>query len=148
MHQRELVDREDGTAVLTMLYVEDQPSDVLLITRLLERLGGVDLHVASTGTQGLQVAAELRPDVVVLDLHLPDLSGETVLQRLRSEPDLGATPVLVLTADASPATTQRLRAAGVIAYLTKPLEVSVFFTHLAALESRAPVRATLTRSSA
>ncbi len=128
--------------------MEDQPSDVLLVERLLERRGGVVLHVARTGRLGLRAATELRPDVVLLDLHLPDLSGETVLQRLRARPDLGRTPVLVLSADASPASAERLLAAGVTAYLTKPLDVAGFFAHLSALESRPSVPAALDRSRA
>lgn len=125
--------------MLTMLYVEDQPSDVLLVTRLLQRRGGVDLHVARTGAEGLQVAGEVRPDVVLLDLHLPDLPGETVLDRLRALPGLCSTPVLVLTADACTATTARLLAAGATAYLVKPLDVCGFYAHLSALEARPPL---------
>ncbi len=129
--------RGDQT-VLTLLYVEDEPSDALLVTRLLQRRGGVTLHVARSGARGLQLARDVRPDVVLLDLHLPDLPGETVLHRLRALPGLTATPVLVLSADASAARVERLRAAGVTAYLTKPLDVAGFFAHLRALESVRP----------
>jgi CheY-like chemotaxis protein len=126
-------------AVMTLLYVEDEPSDVLLVTRLLQRRGGVTLHVARSGARGVQLAENVRPDVVLLDLHLSDMSGETVLQRLRALPELCAIPVLVLSADASPARGERLRAAGVTAYMTKPLDVAGFFAHLDALESRSAV---------
>lgn len=136
--------------MLTLLYVEDEPSDVLLMTRLLQRRGGVILHAARSGAEGLQLAEDVRPDVVLLDLHLPDLSGETVLQRLRALPDLHAVPVLVLSADASPVRGERLHAAGATAYLTKPLDVAGFFAHLHALEFRPPVPrpAALTGSAA
>ncbi|WP_340289819.1 response regulator [Aquipuribacter hungaricus] len=121
-----------------MLYVEDQPSDVLLVTRLMQRRGGVQVHVARTGVGGLAAAARLRPDVVLLDLHLPDLPGETVLYELRRLPGLCSPPVLVLSADASPASVERLMAAGVTAYLTKPLDVASLFAHLDALEPALP----------
>ena len=139
--------RGDQT-VLTLLYVEDQPCDVLLVTRLLQRRGGVALHVARCGTRGLQLAKDLKPDVILLDLHLPDLPGETVLHQLRALPGLGDTPVLVLSADASPERAQRLGAAGASAYLTKPLDVAAFFAHLRALETRPPVPGALTGSLA
>lgn len=137
-----------GDQTVLLLYVEDQPCDVLLVTRLLQRRGGVALHVARSGARGLQLARDLRPDVVLLDLHLPDLPGETVLHRLRALPGLGATPVIVLSADAFPERAERLRAAGVTAYLTKPLDVAAFFAHLRALESQPPVSGALTGSVA
>ena len=83
------------------------------------RRGQVRLRVATSGAEGLRLAAELRPDLVLLDLHLPDLAGEVVLRRLQGLPDWGARPVVVLSADALPATEMRLRAAGAADYLTK-----------------------------
>lgn len=115
---------EAAGARLQVLYVEDHPSNVRLVERVLARRGDVQLHVASTGQEGLRQAAALWPDVVLLDLHLPDLSGEQVLQRLRQLPALAHMTVLVLTADALPETAARLRAAGAADCLTKPLDVA------------------------
>jgi len=109
---------------LQVLYVEDHPSNVRLLERLLARRGDVRLQVARTGQEGLRQAAASRPDVVLLDLHLPDLPGEEILQRLWQLPRLAHCTVLVLTADALPATAARLRAAGAADCLTKPLDVA------------------------
>ena len=73
------------------------------------RRGQVRLRVATSGAEGLRLTAELRPDLVLLDLHLPDLAGEVVLRGLQGLPQWGARPVVVLSADALPATEVRLR---------------------------------------
>ena len=64
------------------------------------------------------------PDLILLDLHLPDLHGEQVLKELRAEPVTAAIPVVVLSADATPGVIRRLLASGAIAYLTKPLDLA------------------------
>jgi CheY-like chemotaxis protein len=78
---------------------------------------------AMQGRLGLELAREHRPDIVLLDLQLPDLQGHEVLIRLKAEPATRDTPVVVLSADASPGQMGRLRAAGAAAFLTKPLDV-------------------------
>ncbi len=119
-----------GGVLLQVLYVEDHPSNVRLMERLLARRGDVRLKVARTGQDGLRQAAAVRPDVVLLDLHLPDLSGEEVLARLWQLPSSARPTVLVLTADALPETAARLREAGAAACLTKPLDVTVLHAAL------------------
>jgi CheY-like chemotaxis protein len=69
------------------------------------------------------MAREERPSLIFLDLHLPDLSGEEVLERLWQDRELRQIPVAVLSADATPAHPSRLKAWGAVAYLTKPLEI-------------------------
>ena len=64
------------------------------------------------------------PDLILLDLHLPDLNGEQVLSELRAEPATAAIPVVILSADASRGVVRRLLASGALAYLTKPLELA------------------------
>ncbi len=122
--------------MLSVLYVEDHPSNVHLVERLLARRPSSELHVAATGREGLRLAALLRPDVVLLDLNLPDLAGEVVLDRLWALPGLARTPVVVLTADATAATAARLRDRGVAGHLTKPLDVAAFYARLDDVESR------------
>src|SRR5256712_5108138 len=75
------------------------------------------------GRLGLALAQQHRPDLILLDLHLPDISGEQVLRELQGDPGLRQTPVVVLSADATPGQIQRLLAAGVRAYLTHPPDV-------------------------
>lgn len=111
----------------TVLYVEDHPVNVDLVRRLLERTGTTRLVVAGTGREALRVAAAEHPDLVLLDLHLPDVSGEVLLEQLWALPGRADTPVVVLSADALPAAAARLRALGVLDYLTKPLDVARFY---------------------
>ena len=107
----------------TVLYIEDNASNVRLMERVLSRRPGVRLLGAGDGQTGLDVAASERPDLILLDLHLPDMPGEKVLRRLWEEPLTREIPVAVLSADASPAQSRRLLASGASAYLTKPLDI-------------------------
>src|SRR5256884_9230846 len=74
------------------------------------------------GRLGLDLAREHRPDLILLDLHLPDLPGQEVLRRLLDQPRTRGIPVLILSADATPGHVERLLAARAPAYLTKPLD--------------------------
>jgi CheY-like chemotaxis protein len=107
----------------TVLYIEDNISNRRLMERLAARRPGVRLVGVTHGQAGLDVARTSQLDLILLDLHLPDMPGEEVLRRLREDPGTRAIPVAVLSADATPAQVRRLRAAGAMAYLTKPLDV-------------------------
>ena len=107
----------------TILYVEDNASNLRLIERLLQRYPGVRLLTATLGREGLELARLRRPDLVLLDSHLPDLSGREVLRALQDDPATRAIPVVVVSADALPTSIEELRAAGARHYLTKPLDV-------------------------
>jgi PAS domain S-box-containing protein len=106
-----------------VLYIEDNGSNVRLMERVIQRRPGVRLLHAPRGADGLRMAREAHPGLIFLDLHLPDMSGEEVLQQLWQDADLRRIPVAVLSADAMPAQTRRLKASGAMAYLTKPLEI-------------------------
>ena len=114
----------------TLLYVEDNLSNLRLVERTIALRPGVKLIPAMQGRLGLDLARQHRPDLILLDVHLPDISGEQVLRELRADPELGRTPVVVLSADATPGQVQRLLAAGARAYLTKPLDVRRLLTLL------------------
>jgi PAS domain S-box-containing protein len=107
----------------TVLYIEDNLSNVRLMERLLAARPGVQLLHAADGRRGLIAARERRPDIVFLDLHLPDGGGEDVLRELWADAALRGIPVIVLSADATPGQVRRLLASGATAYLTKPLEL-------------------------
>lgn len=109
--------------IRTLLLIEDNPSNVRLIEQVVARRPSLRLISAMKGALGLDLAREHRPDLVLLDLHLPDVSGEEVLRRLREDPATRAIPVVVASADAAPGTIERLVAAGARAYLTKPLNL-------------------------
>jgi CheY-like chemotaxis protein len=107
----------------TLLYIEDNPSNLRLVTRILARRPAIQLLSAATGTLGLEMAFEHRPDLILLDLNLPGLNGDEVLAELRDDPRTAEIPVVMLTADNRSATRERMLAAGVRAFLTKPVEV-------------------------
>jgi CheY-like chemotaxis protein len=109
----------------TVLYIEDNASNVRLMERLLhQRRPGITLLKAGEGDIGFNMALEHKPDLILLDLNLPDMPGEEVLRRLWAEPQTRRIPVAVLSADATSSQSQRLLTAGAAAYLTKPLDVS------------------------
>jgi PAS domain S-box-containing protein len=109
----------------TILYIEDNVSNVRLVERLLkQRRPHITLLHASDGTIGMAMALERKPDLIFLDLHLPDTPGEEVLRRLWEDTRTRAIPVAILSADATLSQSRRLIATGAKAYLTKPLDVS------------------------
>lgn len=112
-----------GTAA-TVLYVEDNLANVRLMERVLSRRPSLKLLTSNDGRSGLAHALSAHPDLVLLDLHLPDLAGEEVLRQIHAEPALRDTPVIVLSADATPGQVRRLLASGAAAYLTKPFNIN------------------------
>jgi PAS domain S-box-containing protein len=108
---------------LTVLYIEDNLSNLQLVERVLNRRPGVRLISAMRPQLGLDLAAEHDPDLILLDLHLPDMPGQEVLRRLRAQARTANVPVVILSADARPALINELLAQGVRAFLTKPLDV-------------------------
>ncbi len=114
----------------TILYIEDNRSNLELVQRVLARRPEVTLLVATQGRPGLEIARTQGPDLILLDMHLPDMTGEEVLRHLRETPQTREVPVVVISADAIPAQIERLLAAGAHAYLTKPLDVKQFLSVL------------------
>jgi signal transduction histidine kinase/CheY-like chemotaxis protein len=108
---------------MTVLYIEDNLSNLQLVERVLSRRPGVRLISAMRPQLGLDLAAEHDPDLILLDLHLPDMPGQEVFRRLRAEPRAATVPVVVLSADARPTLINQLLGEGVRAFLTKPLDV-------------------------
>jgi CheY-like chemotaxis protein/anti-sigma regulatory factor (Ser/Thr protein kinase) len=107
----------------TVLYIEDNVSNLKLIARILEQRPDVSLLSAMQGSLGLELAQQHRPDLILLDLHLPDTDGERVLTQLRAHPATNQTPVVVLSADATQGRIQRLLDQGANEYLSKPINV-------------------------
>jgi signal transduction histidine kinase/CheY-like chemotaxis protein len=108
---------------ITVLYIEDNLSNLQLVERVLGHRPGVRLISAMRPQLGLDLASQHHPDLILLDLHLPDMPGEAVLRRLWSSPATADIPVAILSADARPALIERLLAEGVRGFLTKPLDV-------------------------
>jgi PAS domain S-box-containing protein len=109
---------------LSVLYIEDNAANRDLIRHALAAAGTDRLVLAPTGLEGVTAAVEAHPDVVLLDLHLPDVDGVDVLHRIRSFPGLEQTPVVVISADATRRQIKRVLAEGANHYLTKPIDLA------------------------
>jgi CheY-like chemotaxis protein len=110
----------------TILYIEDNPSNATLVEQAFTSQPEVQLVQAMLGGTGIELAKAHRPDLILLDLNLPDMHGSVVLELLRADPDTAEIPVIVLSADATQSQIRALMRAGARAYLTKPLNVPVF----------------------
>jgi len=123
----------------TMLYIEDNLTNLQLMQRIVGRRPGIRLLHAFQGRMGLDLARTGHADVVLLDLHLPDMTGIEVLGQLRADPVTSGVPVYVVSADATAGQVVRMRAAGAAGYLTKPLDVRRVLALLdSVLEGRVP----------
>lgn len=111
-----------------VLYVDDNDANLRLVELMMELRADVDLSCALSGQGGLKAARELHPDLILLDLQIPDLPGDQVLRALKSDPATHEIPVIMVSADVSPAQTKKLLALGAEAYVTKPLNVREFLT--------------------
>jgi PAS domain S-box-containing protein len=120
------VEAGKGGPARTVLYIEDNLSNLKLVEGVLAHRSSISLLPAMQGGLGLELAREHCCDLILLDLHLPDLSGREVLMRLKADPATSDIPVVVLSADATPGQIERLREQGASEYLTKPLDVTRF----------------------
>jgi signal transduction histidine kinase/ActR/RegA family two-component response regulator len=109
----------------TVLCVEDNPLNLELIEQVFARRSDYELVSAAQGNLGLELARQHRPDLVLLDVNLPDTSGQRVLQQLRLDPRTSDIPVIVLSADATRSQVDQMTALGAHAYLTKPIDVKL-----------------------
>jgi CheY-like chemotaxis protein len=121
---------EPGTAgpTATVLYIEDNTSNTALVESALSLRPHIRFISAVQGQLGLELAREHQPDLVLLDLHLPDMSGEAVLAGLMGDERTASTPVIVVSADATKNRIRDLLAAGARDYITKPLVIRDFLT--------------------
>jgi signal transduction histidine kinase/ActR/RegA family two-component response regulator len=110
-----------------ILYVEDNLSNLTLVEEILSEEPDVELLSAIDGQLGLDLARSLSPDLILLDLHLPDVPGRQVLSQLRADKRTRDIPVVVISADATQSQIERLMDDGAYAYLTKPLDLTEFF---------------------
>jgi CheY-like chemotaxis protein len=119
----------------SILYIEDNQVNVLLVEELVKSVAGLDIASEPTGAAGVARARTMRPDLVLIDLQLPDFDGFEVLRRLRAEPGTRAIPCIALSANAMPEDIDRGMAAGFADYWTKPIDFAAFLT---ALKKRFP----------
>jgi PAS domain S-box-containing protein len=114
----------------TILYIEDNLANLSLVETILDAEPAIRLLPALQGQLGHELACEHRPDLILLDLHLPDMPGTEVLRKLQSNARTRDIPVVVISADAMHGSVRQLLASGARAYLTKPLDVDRFLETL------------------
>jgi len=113
--------------VATVLHIEDNASNARLVSRVLARLPSLRLITASRGRLGIDLARQHHPDLILLDLHLPDLAGTEVLRQLRDHEPTADIPVVVVSADVTSLQVDAALAGGIVAYLTKPIDVDELY---------------------
>ena len=128
--------QQPGDPLRTLLYVEDNPANLKLVEQLIARRPTIRLLTAVDGNMGIQVARAHQPDVILMDINLPGISGIEALKILRDDPATAHIPVVALSANAMPRDITKGLEAGFFSYLTKPIKVKAFMEALdAALES-------------
>lgn len=123
MSQSQLHDR---ARLRTLLYVEDNPANLKLIGHIIARRADMRLLTAVNGNSGIEMARASPPDVILLDINLPDISGFKALKILRSDPATAHIPVIALSANAMPLNIESGLEAGFFHYLTKPIKLGEF----------------------
>ena len=109
-----------------MLYIEDNPANIKLVTQALARLPHISLFTAHTPSLGLDLAHHHQPDLILLDINLPGMNGYQVLAELKNRTRTASIPVIAITANAMRRDIERGKQAGFAEYLTKPLDISLF----------------------
>jgi diguanylate cyclase (GGDEF)-like protein len=125
----------------SILYVDDEPDIRIIVQTALSLAEGVTVYTAASGAQGLELARELKPDLVMLDVMMPGLDGPGTLQRLRADTELAGIPVFFMTAKAMQEDVQRLRALGAMAVIAKPFDPMQLWRQVLSLWQQMPVAA-------
>jgi hypothetical protein len=114
---------ENTTRERLLLYVEDNPANLKLVQDIIARNPALQLIIAVTGNQGIELARANQPELILLDINLPDISGIEVLALLRKDPSTAHIPVVAISANAMPHDIEKGLEAGFVRYLTKPIKV-------------------------
>jgi len=128
--ERRLLEVLDAGEQPTLLYVEDNPANLALVEQLIERRGDLKLVTAIDAYLGIELARAYLPDVILMDINLPGMSGYGALKELRDDPLTAHIPVLALSANAVPRDIEKGLEAGFFRYLTKPIRVREFMDAL------------------
>ena len=121
---------QHGTPLRTLLYVEDNPANLKLIEQLIARRKDMRLLTARDGDLGIQLARDNQPEVILMDINLPGISGIEALRILRADPATAHIPIVALSANAMPRDIEKGLQAGFFRYLTKPIKVDEFMQTL------------------
>jgi two-component system cell cycle response regulator DivK len=114
----------------TVLYIEDNVENRILVRRILAAEGYRVLE-AGDAEEGMTVARRARPDLIMIDINMPELDGLTMTSMLKADPDFGNTPVVAITANVMKGDRERTLAAGCDGYIQKPIEVDEFPSQVA-----------------
>jgi CheY-like chemotaxis protein len=120
----------DGQPIRTLLYIEDNPENLKLVEQLIVRRPDMRLLSAGDGNTGIQLARANHPDLILIDINLPGISGIEVLRRLREDPATMHIPLVALSANAMPRDISQGMLAGFVRYLTKPIKIDEFMNTL------------------
>lgn len=120
----------DGTPLRMLLYVEDNPANLELVEQLIARRPDLHLLSAADGNIGIEFARVYQPEVILMDINLPGISGIEALHILRADPSTAHIPVIALSANAVPRDIEKGLEAGFFNYLTKPIKVNQFMDAL------------------
>jgi hypothetical protein len=113
-----------------LLYIEDNPVNLLIVQEVLAQRSDLELDTATDGTSGVSLAGQRRPDLILVDMQLPDIDGHEVLRRLRADPATADITCISLSANAMPDDIDRALRAGFADYWTKPLDLQRFMRSL------------------
>ena len=113
----------------TGLVIEDNEDNMVLITRYLQKFGYRTIR-AETGNKGYEMAIEMKPDFIILDIQLPDIDGTEVLKKIRASEEGKAIPVIAMTSYAMMGDREKLLAAGCNGYIEKPIDPKTFMAHV------------------
>jgi len=114
----------------TLLYVEDNPANMKLVEQIIARHPDIRLLTAGDGQSGIATARASLPDVILMDINLPDISGFAALKMLREDPATAPIPVVAISANAMPRDIKKGLDAGFFRYITKPIKVDEFMEAL------------------
>jgi CheY-like chemotaxis protein len=114
----------------TLLYVEDNPANLKLVEQIIARRPDLRLLTAVNGVRGIEIARDALPEVILMDINLPDINGVEVLKILHSDPATFHIPVIALSANAMPRDIQKGLEAGFFLYITKPIRINEFMDAL------------------
>ncbi len=115
-----------GDSIRKLLYVEDNPANLMLVEEIIERRADIRLLSARDGMRGIELARSALPDVILMDINLPGISGIDALKMLAADPTTAHIPVIALSANAIPRDVENGLQAGFFRYLTKPIKVMEF----------------------
>ena len=105
-----------------ILYIEDNPGNRMLVRRIL-LVEDYDVYEAEDGPTGIEIALREKPDLILMDMNLPDLDGYELTRRMRAIPELATTPIIAMTANVMQGDREKTLAAGCSGYIPKPIDV-------------------------